>query len=474
MANLGRLWDTGTWNVTPTPPGDNEVNVNRRRLIPDLPPSAREAVDVVAKLHESGHAAYLVGGAVRDLLRGATPGDWDVVTDARPERITELFPGSRQVGAAFGVVLVPRGGSWIETATFREDGLYLDGRHPEDVRFTDNPDLDARRRDFTVNALLLDPMIGEVLDPVGGLADLEAGLLRAVGRPDERFAEDGLRVLRAARLAAQCGFTIEHETSLALARNAAVVERLAAERIAGELERIVCGPRPSLAFDILRTSGVLGRFLPEVDALFGVAQPPDHHPEGCVWTHTMLLLDTMEAGSPLELALAGLLHDIGKPATRIVRDGVPRFPGHAAAGARMADAVLTRLRFSNRMIGVVTSLVGRHMMFLDVAAMRPATLKRFLSHPHFPLLHELHRLDRLAGRRDLSTWEYCRDALAAIPPHELRPEPLISGRDLIRLGYPRGPLLGVILENVETAQLEGELLDREAVLAWVSDRYPRG
>ncbi len=447
--------------------------LERRPWIEPLPTTAGEALAVVGTLIGAGHRAYLVGGAVRDLLAGRTPGDWDVVTDARPDRLGDLFPGSRHVGAAFGVVLIQSGDKWIETATFREEGRYLDGRHPQDIRFTDDPVRDAMRRDFTVNALLLDPINGEILDPVGGLRDAEAGLLRAVGRPDERFAEDGLRLLRAARLAAQCSLDLEAETAAALGRNAGMVDLLAPERIAGELIRMVCGPTPSRAFDILRVSGILQRFLPEVAALYGVEQPSDHHPEGCVWTHTMMMLDAAEA-PPLELALGCLFHDVGKPAARIVRDGVPRFPGHAPIGAKMADAILTRLRFPNRVIGIVTSLVGRHMMFLEVTQMRPATLKRFLAHPLFPLQHELHRLDRLAGRGDLTTWEFCRDQLAEMPEEELHPLPLVSGRDLIRLGYPRGPLLGVILMDLETAQLEGEIPDRDAALAWISAHHPRG
>jgi len=437
-----------------------------------LPASADAAVGVVASLKKAGHQAYLVGGAVRDLLGGRTPGDWDVVTDALPAQIVDIYPGSKLVGAAFGVVLVPSEGTWIETATFREEGRYLDGRRPDEVRFTDDPERDALRRDFTINAVYLDPIDGAVLDPVGGISDIEANVLRAVGDPDRRFAEDGLRLLRAARLASQCSVEIEVKTLDALARNSGMVDHLAAERIAEELTRIVRGPAPARAFEVLRSTGLLRRFLPEVDALHGVEQPTDHHPEGCVWTHTMLMLEAAESPSP-ELALAVLLHDVAKPKTRTLRDGRPRFFGHAAESARMADAILTRLKFSNRLIGVVTSLVGRHMMFLDVENMRRSTLKRFLAHPHTDLLLALHRLDRLAGNGDLSAWEFCREKLNEFSAEDLHPEPLLGGRDLIRLGYPRGPLLSVILEELETAQLEGEITDRDAALAWVRTQHPR-
>jgi len=438
-----------------------------------VPESGREAVAVVRALQDAGHRAYLVGGAVRDLLLGRTPGDWDVATDARPDRLAELFPGARLVGASFGVVLVPAADGWVETATFRHDGVYGDGRRPDQVTYADDPDADAARRDFTVNAVYLDPVAGRLLDPTGGVADAAARVLRCVGRAEDRFAEDGLRLLRAARFAAELGFRVDDATRAGMAAAAPMADRVAPERVGDELLRLLQGPLPSSGLELLRGAGVLERLLPEVTALHGLEQSPDHHPEGCVWTHTLKLLDLAERPSP-RLAWAALLHDVGKARTQRREDGRIRYPGHAPVGRRMAGEILERLRRPSAEIRDTAALVDQHMRFLDAAKMRPATLKRFLAQPYFDDLLELHRLDRLAGSGDLSAWDLCRTALDGWSPAELNPEPLLGGRDLIRLGYPRGPLLGVILEALETAQLDGELRSRDQALAWLRTHHPRG
>lgn len=437
-----------------------------------LPAAGDDAVAVVRELQAAGHRAYLVGGAVRDLILGRAPGDWDVATDARPDRLAALFPEARLVGASFGVVLVPREGRWVETATFRRDGVYRDGRRPDRVEYADDPLVDAARRDFTVNALYLDPVAGRLFDPVGGAADARSRVLRCVGRPEDRFGEDGLRLLRAARLAAELGFAVHPETRAGMAAAAANVDNVAPERVGDELLRLLRAPTPSLGLELLRETGVLGRVLPEVVALHGLAQSPDHHPEGCVWTHTLKLLDLAESPSP-RLAWAALLHDAGKPLTVRREDGRIRFPGHAPAGRRLTGEILARLRRPSAEARDAAALVDQHMRFLDVRRMKPSTLKRFLAQPFSEDLLELHRLDRLAGSGDLDAWEFCRDALAALPPEELTPAPLLTGRDLIRLGYPRGPLLGLILEELETAQLEGEVRSRDAALDWLARRHPR-
>ncbi len=446
--------------------------MEQKPWITPLPETAGPALDIVARLRDTGRRAYLVGGAVRDLVLGIEPGDWDVATDARPDELTDLFPDARTVGAAFGVVVVPTADGHVEVATFREDGLYMDGRRPADVTYADDPARDAARRDFTVNALYLDPIDGMLLDPVGGLVDARTRTLKAVGDPERRFREDGLRLLRAARFSARLGLTIEANTLSAMERSGDMIDLLAPERIGTELATTMTAPRASAALSILRETGLLRRFLPEVDDLHGVEQPPDHHPEGCVWTHTMLMLDALEE-PPLELALAVLLHDVGKPRCATTEGGRIRFHGHARIGAVMTDTLLSRLRFSNRVVRSVASLVDRHMGFLDVRRMKDSTLKRFLSGPDFDLLLELHRLDRISSRGDLSAWEFCRDALAAMSEEDLRPAPLLTGRDLMRMGYPRGPLVGVILEEVETAQLDGEIASRDEAEAWVRERHPR-
>lgn len=435
-----------------------------------LPAAAAPAVGVVRRLAAAGHQAYLVGGAVRDLLLDHEPGDFDVATSASPEQILALFPLARRAGAAFPVVLVIAQGNLVETATFRVEGPYSDARHPDSVDLITSLPADARRRDFTVNALYLDPLAEVIVDPVGGAADCSRRVLRCVGEPGQRFREDALRLLRAPRLAAQCGLTIDSETRAALAASREGIRRIATERVGQEIARILTGPGPADALEELAGSGLLAIVLPEVDAMRGVPQPPQFHPEGDVWTHTVLMFRHSPARS-LPLGLAILLHDVAKPVTLTRTDRI-RFNGHAARGSEMALAIGRRLRYAAADVERTAELVAQHLRFIEVRRMRPSTLKRFLRQPDFAEHLELHRLDCLGSHRELGQWEFCRDALAGLSSEELAPPPLLRGADLLALGFPPGPLLGRILRELETAQLDGELPTRDAAEVWVRRRFP--
>jgi poly(A) polymerase len=421
------------------------------------------AADLIATLRGRGHKAYLAGGCVRDRLLGVTPKDFDVATDARPDQVVEYFPQARLVGAQFGVVLVGRGdGIQVEVATFRSEGVYSDGRRPDEVRFESNPALDARRRDFTINGLMQDPFSGEVLDYVGGKADLAAKVIRAIGDPDRRFQEDHLRMLRAIRFAARLGFSIEEETFGAIRRAAQFITRISPERIRDELVKILTEGAARRGFELLDSAGLLSQVAGEIKAFQGVEQPPEYHPEGDVWTHVMLMLERMHEPTPA-LALGVLLHDVGKPATFRIAERI-RFDGHAEVGATMAKDWLTRLRFSNEDVEQVTSLVANHMRFKDVQQMRLSTLKRFLRLPHFEQHLELHRLDCLSSNGRLDSYEFAKERLRELDQEKLRPEPLITGRDLIRAGYAPGQAFGEALSAVETGQLDGEIRTPEEAL----------
>jgi poly(A) polymerase len=415
------------------------------------------ALDIVRTLRRHGHKAYLVGGCVRDRLLGIAPQDFDIGTDAVPERVLSLFPGAELIGVHFGVVLVARGaGVHVEVATFRSEGAYIDGRRPSGVSFVTDPALDARRRDFTINGLMQQPLSGEILDFVGGRADLERRIVRAIGDPEQRFQEDHLRLLRAVRFAARLGFSIDPGTFRAMQRLAASISKISAERIRDELVRILTEGGARYGFELLDSSGLLPHVLPEVHAFHGVEQPPEFHPEGDVWQHIMLMLDELKGPSPT-LALGVLLHDVGKPATfRRAPDRI-RFDRHAEVGANIAAEILSRLKFSNQDSEQVTSLVANHMRFKDVRQMRLSTLKRFLCLPRFEEHLELHRLDCLASNGYTDSYEYVKQKLGELGQEELRPPRLITGGDLIREGYRPGPDFGRALEAVENAQLEGEI-----------------
>jgi putative nucleotidyltransferase with HDIG domain len=415
------------------------------------------------RAHEA--KAYYVGGCVRDLLLGRVPKDYDVATDAPPERILELFPDARQVGAHFGVMLVRRAGAEVEVATFRSEHSYQDGRHPSHVQFETDPRQDALRRDFTINALLQDPESGEVLDFTGGRADLEARLIRAIGNPASRFGEDHLRMLRAVRLAASLRFEIEPGTMRAIQRSAEAIQRVAAERIGDELARILTEGGARRGLELLDQSRLLLEILPEVWATKGVEQPKEFHPEGDVWTHTLMMLAMLQDPS-LTLALGVLLHDVGKPPTFRVQERI-RFDGHAALGAKMAVAILNRLRFSGQVAQSVEALVADHLRFKDVKQMRESTLRRFLRQPHFAELLELHRLDCLASHGWLDNYEFILSRQRELPPERLKPERLITGDDLIRAGYVPGADFRKALNAVEDAQLESRIHTRDEALELV-------
>jgi poly(A) polymerase len=425
---------------------------------------------VVERLRTAGHQAYLVGGCVRDLLLGVRPKDFDISTGARPERVMELFPQSGLVGAHFGVVLVRDGAAQVEVATFRSDHEYEDGRRPTAVHFETDPRADVLRRDFTINGLMMDPETGQVLDYVAGRSDLDARLVRAIGDPDARFREDHLRLLRAVRFAARLGFTIEAATFDAMGRHAALITRVSAERVRDELVRILTEGGAAYGLDLLDECGLLAALLPEVVAMHGVAQPPEFHPEGDVWQHTRMLLESLDHATPA-LAMAALLHDVGKPPVFRVAERI-RFDGHVEKGVEMAHAILARLRFSNEDTERIESLVAHHMHFKDVGRMRESTLKRLMRLPHFDEHLELHRLDCLASSGNLESYDLVKCKLAELPASEIKPTPLITGDDLIAAGYHPGPRFGEILSAVEDAQLEHRLRTPGEALEWVRDRYP--
>jgi poly(A) polymerase len=424
---------------------------------------------IVTTLKSGGHQAYFVGGCVRDLLLGGQPKDYDVATDARPDQITALFPNSGLVGAHFGVVLVREQTAQVEVATFRSDHAYVDGRHPAGVSFETDPRQDVRRRDFTINALLLDPDRAEILDFVGGRDDLRNHLIRAIGDPEARFQEDHLRMLRAVRFAARLNYQIEEGTSNAIRRLHGLILMVSAERVRDELVRILTEGEARRGFELLDETGLLADILPEIAAMKGVAQPPEYHPEGDVWTHTLLLLDNLRNPS-VTLALSALLHDVGKPPTLRVADRI-RFDGHVEKGVEMAGAILTRLHFSNEEIRQVTALVANHMRFKDAPQMKVSTLKRFLRLENFPEHLELHRLDCVSSHGHLENYELVRHSLQELPDEQLKPVPLITGADLIAAGYQPGPAFARILATVEDAQLESKIYSREDAMALVHAQF---
>ena len=435
------------------------------------------AAAVIRRLQEAGHRACLAGGGVRDLLLRRRPKDWDVATDADPGRVMELFEGAIPVGAQFGIVLVRLEEGEYHVARFRREGPYADGRRPERVEFT-GPEEDARRRDFTVNGLFYDPGGEGVIDFVGGVKDLEAGLIRAVGDPAERFAEDGLRTLRAVRLAASLGFEIEAGTRRAIGECAHMVDALSAERVRDELTRILVEGAAARGFGLLLELGLLERVLPEVAALKGVEQPPEHHPEGDVWQHVLLMLEQIDALDDPRPTLAWgvLLHDVGKPPTFSESDRI-RFHGHDAVGAGMVEEIARRLRFSRGERERVRMLTAQHMRFRNARSMRPGKLKRFLRQEGFEELLELHRIDCTASHGLLDLHQFCREAMRAAEDGEgdpLRPPPLLDGRDLIALGLEPGPAFREILRWVEDEQLEGRLRDRDSALEAVRRRWVEG
>lgn len=427
-----------------------------------------KAVSLVKTLRKAGYEAYWAGGSVRDLIMGTEPDDYDIATNAQPEEVMKLFKNTIPVGVAFGVVRVRLDDDEFEVAAFRSDGRYIDGRHPETVTFSDARE-DAKRRDFTINGMFYDPEEGIVIDYVEGQADIKKGVIRAIGDAGKRFEEDRLRMIRAVRFSARFGFPIEPETEKALRRFVEKIPSISGERIRDELEKMLCGPKPADSMRLLHQTGIMKVILPEVVAMDGVEQPPQFHPEGDVLTHTFLLMENFRKPS-FELALAALLHDIGKPPTFTVSDRI-RFNNHCEVGELMSREICRRLRLSSDQTRLVGELVRDHLRFKDVKQMRMSTLKRFLRRKTFSEHLELHRIDCLACHGDLSLWEFCKDRLAGMGPEEVRPVRVLTGHDLIERGYSPGPLFSEILRAVEDAQLEGTILTRDQALKWVDKTY---
>ncbi len=433
-------------------------------------PAEQAAYTIVTILRERGYQAFYAGGCVRDRLLGRAASDYDVATDATPDIVLATFPRTFAVGAHFGVVLVatPQGDgteTQTEVATFRTDGTYTDGRRPDAVQYATDPREDVQRRDFTINGMLYNPLADEVLDFVGGQRDLQVKLVRAIGNPLRRFAEDKLRMLRAVRFAARLGFALEPATEAAIREQAATIHQVSPERVRDELTRMLTEGRAAQAFELLDRTGLLHEVLPEVDRMHGVEQPPEWHPEGDVWVHTLLLLEKLEADCPLALAWAALLHDVGKPPCA-VRDpeaegGRMRFNGHAEVGTRMAEAICARLRFSNEDTAQIALLVANHMRFGDVEKMKESTLKRFFRLPRFPEHLELHRIDCLSSHRILRLYDFAKSHYEATPAEQVRPALLVTGHDLIAAGYKPGPEFKQLLALAEDAQLENRIGTRD-------------
>lgn len=431
----------------------------------------RIARAIAARLRAHGHIAYWAGGCVRDLVRGVAPKDIDIATDARPEQVQKIFSRTYSVGAHFGVIVVLEDGIQFEVATFRSDGAYVDGRRPTEVHFA-TPEEDAARRDFTINGMFYDPEAEQVIDFVGGRADLERRLVRAIGDPAQRFAEDRLRILRAVRFATTLEFEIEPGTWAALVRQADSISEISAERIREELVKIFLSPQRVRGWDLLDASGLMRVILPELEATKGCEQPPQFHPEGDVFTHTRIMLEMLPEHVSLPLVLSVLFHDIGKPPTATVdKDGRIRFNGHDRVGAEMTEALMQRLRFSRAEIDATVEAVRQHMVFKDVPNMRVAKLKRFMSRPNFNDELELHRVDCASSHAMLDNYEFLLRKREEFANEPIIPPPLVRGDDLIALGLRPGPKFKEILDAVETRQLEGELRNREEALAWVKQEF---
>jgi poly(A) polymerase len=454
-------------------------------------PQFEAALEIVRALRAAGHQAYLAGGCVRDLLLGRSPSDYDVATSATPDLVLDMFPRTFAVGAHFGVVLVApeSAGLVTEVATFRSDGAYSDGRHPDAVRYTSSAEEDVQRRDFTINGLLLDPILDPSFDPLhvephqaknlraavldysGGLADLDAGILRSIGRAEQRFAEDHLRMLRAVRFAARFGFEIEANTKRAIRSLAAQIHAVSRERIRDELTKMLTEGRARRAFELLDETALLHEVLPEVERMKGVEQPPQFHPEGDVWTHTLMLLEQLEHDCSMSLAWGALLHDVGKPPTfRVAPDRI-RFDGHVEVGVAIAAEICRRFRFSNDETSQTLALVQNHMRFADVEHMRISTLKRFFRLEGFEEHLALHRMDAMASNRNLHYWQFARDRWQSMPQEAVRPQPLITGRELLAAGYRPGAQFREMLHAAEDAQLEGSVTTAEEAMNFVREKF---
>ena len=426
------------------------------------------AVKIIGKLQEEGHVAYLAGGCVRDMLRGETPKDYDIATSALPEQITSIFSKTREVGVHFGVVIVIKDNQSFDVATFRNDGSYKDGRHPEGVTFS-TPEEDTARRDFTINGIFFDPISQKHIDFVDGRSDIEKKVVRAIGDPDLRFQEDHLRLLRAVRFAARFNYEIEEKTWKSIKLNASGISKISKERVRDELTKILLNENRVLGFDLLVDSGLMEHIIPEILQLKGCEQPPQFHPEGDVFVHTRLMLSLLKDNPSIELVLSVLLHDIGKPATYSFDEAADRirFNGHDKLGAEMSNQILRGLKFSNSIIEDVVQMVANHMTFKDVQKMRQSKLKRFMSRSTFSDEKELHRVDCLGSWGGLDNYDFLNEKMIEFANEPIIPAPLLTGKDLIELGWNPGPSLGETLNSVQDLQLEGTLSSKEEALEWV-------
>lgn len=434
------------------------------------------ALEIVKTLGEKGHEAFFVGGCVRDALLGVECDEIDIATSATPEQIQRMFAKTVAVGESFGVVLVIRGDMKFEVATFRRESNYGDGRHPEHVDYTKSAEEDVRRRDFTINGMLYDPVSRELYDYVEGLGDLERRLVRAIGDPEERFGEDRLRMMRAVRFASCLGFELDGAALSAIRDEAAAISVVSGERIREELVKILTRRNPGNGLKLLSSSGLLEHFLPEVECMHGVQQPPQFHPEGDVFEHTCLVMDMLHGNTDghysEELAVAALLHDVGKPPTYSESDRI-RFNGHDRVGARMSEDICRRLRFSKKQIKRISELILEHLKFKDVFNMRESTLKRFLSLPYFEEHMRMHLADCMASHGQTDAYDFIRGKMEEYGREEIKPPPLLNGQDLIDLGYSPGPVFSEILGQVQELQLENRLASKEEALDFVLKKYPR-
>lgn len=420
------------------------------------------ALEIVRRLQARGFRALWAGGCVRDMAMGQPPRDYDIATNADLRQVIGIFPHAQAVGAHFGVALVRWGNHAYEVARFRRDLAYSDGRHPDGVVFADERE-DAERRDFTINGMFYDPIAEEMLDYVGGRADIKKKVIRTIGDPHARFREDRLRMLRAVRFACRYHWPIEEQTRLAIADLSRGIDAISCERVRDEVVKILTEGGAPWGVRCLIDLGLMAVFWPEVVALDGVPQPPHFHPEGDVLTHTLIMLGLLRDPSP-ELAMGTLLHDIGKPPTYEVRDRI-RFHNHTKVGREMAEEICKRSRFSHDQTKHIAALVADHHKFMHAQDMRPSTLKRFLRTHRFEDHLELHRVDCLACHGDLANYTFCKTAFETLPPEQIRPTPLIDGHDLIAMGHAPGPAFKHVLRAVEDAQLEGRVTTREAALA---------
>ena len=433
------------------------------------------AVRIVQTLVDAGYSAVFAGGCVRDMLMGVEPQDYDIATSAGPEQVAALFEHTIPIGASFGVVAILLDGYAFEVATFRSDGDYADGRHPRRVSFTDARG-DVGRRDFTINGMLYDPLAEQVIDYVGGQEDIRRQIVRCIGEAEKRFGEDSLRMLRAIRFAARFGFEIDPATADAIKNAAGGIDRVSAERIAQELCKMLTGRSPHKAIEWMNRTGLLERVLPEVAAMQGVEQPPEFHPEGDVYVHTLRVLELMDAEReehpPTQtFAMAVLLHDVGKPPTIEYADRI-RFNCHAQVGSEIAQSICRRLKMSRDDICSISELVAKHMRLSDAPKMRQTRLKRLLRQADFADHLQLYRLDCLASHGDLTCWRFCvrqREELASEPEP---PPSVLSGHDLIEMGYLPGPIFSEILAAVEEAQLDELISTPAEARRLVQQRFP--